>query len=119
MFRIFAVIHEEPDRFRRAYQRVLMSASLVGFPVFAGLIATAPQLILVLFGQQWLASVPAFQLLCITGMLKLLNTYASSAIQATGNVWSEVWRQVLLLAMMTAGIIAFRAWGPTGAAGGV
>ena len=32
MFRIFAVIHEEPERFRRAYQRVMMSASLAGAP---------------------------------------------------------------------------------------
>lgn len=119
MFRIFSVIHEEPDRFRRAYQKVLMSASLLGFPVFAGLIVAAPQLMVVLFGPQWLASATPFRLLCIAGALKLLNTYASSGIQATGMVWSEVWRQVLFICMIVSGIIAFRGWGPSGAAAAV
>ena len=116
VFRIFAVIHEEPDRFRRAYQKVMMSASLVGFPVFAGLFVAAPQVMTVLFGEQWLSSVTPFRLLCLAGALKLLNTYASSVIQATGQVWSEVWRQVLLIAMIGGGIVTLRAWGPTGAA---
>ncbi len=31
MFRIFAVIHEEPERFRRAYTKVMLSASIWGF----------------------------------------------------------------------------------------
>lgn len=119
MFRIFAVIHEDRDRFRRAYQKVLMSASLVGFPSFGFLIVVAPQFMTVLFGKQWLASARPFQLLCVTGALKLLNSYASVAIQATGNVWSEVWRQVLLITTMVVGIFLFREWGPTGAAAGV
>jgi len=119
MFRIFAVIHEEPERFRRAYQKMVMSSSLLGFPVFAGLIVTAPQLIVVLFGDQWAASVAPFRLLCVAGTLKLLNTYASSVIQATGRVWSEVWRQMVLIALTVGGIMAFGAWGPTGAAAGV
>ena len=119
MFRIFALIHEEPERFRRAYRRVLMSASLVGFPIFAALIIMAPQVMVVLFGEKWLPSAAPFRLLCLVGALKLMNSYASAAVQATGNVWSEVWRQVLLITMMVVGILLFRAWGPTGAAGAV
>jgi PST family polysaccharide transporter len=119
MFRVFSVIHEEPGRFRRAYQKVVMSSSLLGFSVFAGLIVIAPQLIVVLFGDQWTASADPFRLLCIAGALKLLNTYASSIIQATGRVWAEVWRQLILIALTVGGILAFRSWGPTGAAAAV
>lgn len=119
MFRIFAVINEEPDRFRRAYQKVIMSTSLVGFPVFAALMVAAEDFMEVLFGQQWLASASPFRLLCVAGALKLLNTYASSAIQATGRVWSEVWRQVALIVLMVVGIFMFRSWGPSGAAAAV
>ena len=119
MFRIFAVIHEDQDRFRRAYQKMIMSSSLLGFPVFAVLIVTAPELIVVLFGSQWEGSVQPFRLLCVAATLKLLNTYASSVIQATGRVWAEVWRQMVLIALTVGGVAAFNAWGPTGAAAGV
>jgi PST family polysaccharide transporter len=119
VFRIFAIIHEEPGRFRRAYQKVMMSAALVVFPAFATLIAVAPQLIVVLFGRRWLPSALPFQLLCVAGGLKLLNQFASSATQAVGWIWAEVWRQLVLIALTALGIIAFRVWGPAGAAAGV
>jgi PST family polysaccharide transporter len=118
-FRVFAIIHEEPERFRRAYHKVLMSASLVAFPVFAALMAMAPQLMVVLFGERWLAAAVPFQVLCGAGALKLLNTYASSATQAAGRVWSEVWRQTIFAALIVTGIFVLRAWGPIGAAAGV
>jgi teichuronic acid exporter len=119
MFRIFAVIHEEPARFRRAYTKVIMSSSMLGFPVFTALGIMSPQLMLVMFGSQWLPAAVPFALLCVTAMLKLLNAYASSATAAAGQIWSEVWRQILYVALIVTGIFSFRDWGPTGAAAGV
>jgi PST family polysaccharide transporter len=119
MFRIFAVIHEDPGRFRRAYQKVVMSASLLGFTTFAVLIALAPQLIVVLFGERWSPSTVPFQLLSLAAALKVMNTYASSATQAAGRIWSEVWRQLMLIVLIAGGIVGFREWGPVGAAGAV
>jgi PST family polysaccharide transporter len=119
MFRIFAVIHEEPERFRRAYTKVMMSASMLGFPVFTVLAVMAPQLMVVMFGSQWVPAAAPFALLCATGALKLLNAYASSATNAAGRIWSEVWRQILYVALIVSGIGLFRGWGPTGAAAGV
>jgi O-antigen/teichoic acid export membrane protein len=119
MFRIFAAIHEEPERFRRAYQKVMMSSSMLGFPVFSALGVMAPQLMVVMFGPQWLPAAGPFALLCATGAFKLLNSYASSATQAAGHIWSEVWRQVLYISLIVGGIIVASPWGPTGAAAGV
>jgi O-antigen/teichoic acid export membrane protein len=119
MFRVFAMIHEEPERFRRAYSRVIMTATLVGLPILAIMFATAPHLIVVLFGANWRPAAVPFQLLCIAGALKQLTSYASSATQASGNVWSEVWRQLLYIAFIVGGIVALSPWGPTGAAAAV
>jgi PST family polysaccharide transporter len=119
MFRIFAVIHEEPERFRRAYTKVMLSSSMLGFPIFTALGAMAPQLMVVMFGAKWLPAAAPFALLCASGSLKLLNTYASAATQAAGQIWSEVWRQVLYISLIVGGILAFKDWGPTGAAAGV
>ncbi|MGQ0734896.1 MAG: lipopolysaccharide biosynthesis protein [Acidobacteriota bacterium] len=118
-FRIFAIIQEDPARFRRAYQKVLMSTTLLAYPLFAVLIAVAPQFMVVMFGETWRPAAAPFQVLCLAGCLKLLNTYASSASQAAGRVWSEVWRQLLYVTIIVGSIIALRAWGPVGAAAGV
>ena len=116
MFRIFALIHEEPERFRRAYSRVVMSATILGFPILAGMIVAAPQLITVLFGSNWIAAVVPFQILCVAGFPKVINQYASAATQAAGLVWAEVTRQAIYVALIVGGIVAFGAWGPAGAA---
>jgi PST family polysaccharide transporter len=119
MFRVFSIIHEDAGRFQRGYSRAIMSASLLGFPFFAVLVATAPQFMVVLFGPAWRDTAQPFRLLCVAAMLRLLNAYASSASMAAGRVWSEVWRQLAYLVLVMGGIVAFRGWGPTGAAGAV
>jgi teichuronic acid exporter len=118
-FRIFSMIHEEPERFRRAYRKVVMSTSLLGYPAFMLLAAAAPQLIAVLFGDRWLPAAGPFRVLCIAAVLKLLNSYASAATQAVGRVWAEVWRQLIYIGLIVGGLIAFREYGPVGAASAV
>jgi O-antigen/teichoic acid export membrane protein len=118
-FRIFVMIHEEHERFRRAYRRVLLAVSLVGYPMLTGLIVMAPELISLLFGPRWMPSVLPFQVLCAAGMPRLLNTYASTATQAKGMIWSEVRRQVLVTVLLAAAVAIMCRWGIAGAATGV
>lgn len=118
-FRIFAIIQDDPERLRRAYEKVMVSIALLVFPTFAGMIVMAPQLIEVAFGPQWIPSVLPFQILCVAGAMRLLVAYASAATQAAGLIWSEVWRQVAFVAMVVGGVLLFRAWGIAGAAVGV
>lgn len=115
-FRVFAIIQDEPERFGRAYRKVVMSMTLVAFPVFAVLVAVASQFMTLLFGLQWAPAALPFQILCVAGCLKLLNSYASSAVQATGRVWSEVWRQALYVLLIVVGLVALRQGGAAGAA---
>jgi O-antigen/teichoic acid export membrane protein len=118
-FRIFSLIHQEPERFRRGYRRVVMAVTMVGYPVFTGLILLAPELFRVLFGEAWTGAVLPFQILCGAGMLRLLNTYASSATQAKGMIWAEVGRQAFVTILLAGSVALFCRWGVPGAAGGV
>jgi O-antigen/teichoic acid export membrane protein len=118
-FRIFALIQDEPERFRRAYRKVVLSVTLVGYPVLTGMIVAAPQLIEVLYGRQWLPAILPFQILAAAAMLRLLNTYASSATQAKGRIWAEVRRQALFILVLVVAVAALSPWGIAGAAGGV
>jgi teichuronic acid exporter len=116
MFRIFSMMQEDPERFRRAYAKVIMSAGLFAFPAFATLAALGPYVIVLLFGDQWVEAVQPFQILCLAGALKLLNSYAGAAAQATGRIWPEVWRHVGYTALIILGLYVLRERGPVGAA---
>lgn len=119
-FRIFAIIHEDIERFQRAYTRLILTISLIGLPVFAGCIVVARPLFEVMYGPRWLPAVLPFQLLCVGGMLKLLNAYASQANEAAGGLWAQVRRQAFgaVLVVIGAGVGSLRG-GITGAALGV
>ena len=118
-FRIFAIIHEDHPRFRLAYRKVLLTASIIGYPVFVWLIIVGTELFDVMFGRKWRPAVLPFQLLCAAGLMKLLIAYASTATQAKGWIWTEVWRQLLYVGLIVAGVGIGSAWGLPGAAAGV
>jgi PST family polysaccharide transporter len=83
------------------------------------MILLAAELFRVLFGEAWIGAVLPFQILCVVGMLRLLNTYASSATQAKGMIWAEVGRQGLVTILLAASVAFFCRWGVPGAAAGV
>ena len=102
-FRIFSIIHEDRERFARAYSRLILSITLIGYPILTGCIVAAEPLFVVLYGRRWLDGVFPFQLLCVGGMLKLLNNYSSQANEAAGNIWPQVRRQGLGTALVLVG----------------
>lgn len=119
-FRIFSIIHEEPERFRRAYSRLVLTISLIGFPAFAAAIVVAQPLIVVMYGDKWLPAVLPFQMLCVAGVLKLLNAYASQANEAAGHIWPQARRQAAGAVLIVAGAWTGSVYGGlTGAAAGV
>jgi PST family polysaccharide transporter len=118
-FRVFALNHEERERFQRAYQRVVLAASLLSYPLLVGLAAAGPELIPVVYGDRWLPAVAPFQLLCLAGALKVLNEYAGTALQAAGHIWGQVTRQAIHVVLIIAFVAMFGRSGITGAALGV
>jgi len=115
-FRIFAMMQDEPERFRRAFSKVTLSATLVGYPVLLGVAAAAPALVLFLFGDTWRPSIVPLQLLCAAGALRLLNSYVLSASEALGFIWAGVWRNVVYLVSIVVGVWVGSRWGIEGAA---
>jgi PST family polysaccharide transporter len=118
-FRIFSIIQEDHERFRRGFKQIVLAVSLVGYPILTALILLAPDLIPVLFGPRWTPSVLPFQILCAAGMMRLLTTYTGTATQAKGMIWSEVRQHAVSLVLLAAGVAVLSRWGIAGAAAGV
>jgi len=115
-FRIFSIIQDEPERFRRAYHKVIMTATLLSYPAFAALGTMAPHLVVVAFGERWRPAVVPLQILCISFSLKILSQYAFVASQARGWIWPHVWRQAVQVLCIVGGVYLAMPWGINGAA---
>ena len=111
LFPVFARIRHEPGRFRSAVRRTILSVSLIGYPVFVSLIVLAPQIIYVLFGSQWAPAVLPFQILCVTGIPRLILELMIVATFVTGSSRTEMKRRTAM-AVLTLWAPSWRPVGP-------
>lgn len=80
----FSKLQQEPERMRNAFYKVTQFTSLVSFPAFLGVSALAPELVPILFGEQWESSIPVMQILSLVGILQSVYLFNSTVILAMG-----------------------------------
>jgi len=78
----FSRLQGDLVRLRQLYYESSSLVSLVSFPVFAGLIVTAPELVSVMFGPEWAPSVPVLQVLSISGFVITMLAPSGPALMA-------------------------------------
>lgn len=116
LFPVFARIRHEPGRFRAAVRRTILALSLVGYPVFCSLIVLAPQIIIVLFGSQWEPAVVPFQILCVTGLPRMILQLMIATTFVTGSSRHEVSRRTWIAVLTLVGSFVGLRWGLAGVA---
>ena len=80
----FSIMQKEPERLRRAFYTATQLSSLVAFPAFAGMAVLAPEIVRVVFGNQWLASIPVMQVLAFIGILQAIFYFNGAVLKALG-----------------------------------
>lgn len=101
-FPAYAAIQHDPAQLREGYRRSIVYASVVLFPLMLGLAALARPLFLLVFTAKWAASIPYFQILCLSGMLYHLHALNLSVLKAVGR--SDLyWRLSILKAALILG----------------
>ena len=86
LFPAFSAMQNDPDRFRDAIQRSGRLLALVFMPFGFGLAAVAPELVPVLYGDQWLPMVPILQVISIPAGMGAAASIASPIFNATDRV---------------------------------
>lgn len=81
---VFSRLQSEPERLRQAFYTAIALTTLLAFPVFLGLSALAPELVVVMFGEEWKASIPVMQILNLIGLLYAGFNYNNPLIMALG-----------------------------------
>jgi len=86
LFPSFSRIQGDQDRFRKAYIATLAVAAGVGLPVSLGMSGAARELVAVLLGPQWGASVSVVRLAALASAAAVLSHFAGVALEATGRL---------------------------------
>ncbi|MGB3404112.1 MAG: lipopolysaccharide biosynthesis protein [Microcoleaceae cyanobacterium] len=80
----FSRLQSQPEKMRRAFYTATQLSSLVAFPAFLGMAILAPELVPMVFGENWLPSIPVMQILSIIGILHAIEYFNQSVILAMG-----------------------------------
>ena len=91
---IFSSIQDDLPRLRNVLYKFVELTNTIAFPVFLGMSVLAPELIIVIFGEQWKASIPVMQILNIVGILQAGFYYNSPLILAVGKPQLKLWLDV-------------------------
>ena len=81
---VFSKMQEQPTRMREAFYKAINLTSAIAIPAFTGLAVLAPEIVPVVFGQQWLPSVPVMQILAFIGILQAVFSFNGTVMMAMG-----------------------------------
>jgi len=110
-FPAFSQLQTEPDKLRQAYYSGTQFAALIAFPIFLGLSSLSSELMPVMFGDQWTASIPVMQILMFIGIVHALGSLNTNIILVMGKPdWALKVNIVNTMANVTAFITVVK-WG--------
>ena len=75
-------IGSDPERFAASYRKIVQLSAYLLFPLMAGLSAIASDLFATLLGEQWMAAVPYFEVICIVGLFYPIAMIAFTVLKA-------------------------------------
>jgi O-antigen/teichoic acid export membrane protein len=100
----FSRLQHEPERIRNAFYIATKLNNVVNFPVFTVIALLAPQIVIVVFGEKWLASAKVIQVFCIMGIYQSLQYLFVAVIISMGK---PHWRLKIMLLSSSINVILF------------
>ena len=101
---LFASIHDDDVRLKKAYKQIMQMVIFVIAPVLVIMGVLAEPLIRFLFTAKWMPAVPYFQILCVTGILYPLHAYNLNILNVKGRsdlfLKLEIVKKILVVVMI-------------------
>ena len=86
LFPAFSAMQNDPERFSYGILRVSRLLALAFMPVGVGIAAVAPELVRVLYGDQWLPMIPVLQVISVAAGMGAAASVGSPIFNATDRV---------------------------------
>ncbi|MCE5205380.1 MAG: lipopolysaccharide biosynthesis protein [Porphyromonadaceae bacterium] len=120
MHPVFSEFQNDIKFLESSYLKIIRLMAFIGFPLSVFLLFTSRELVLLIFGMQWGASVPVFTILALTVGMQIILSTSGSMFQAAGDTRSlfisGLFSATLNVAAILIGIFVFGtlkavAWG--------
>lgn len=110
-FPVMSRIQEDRPKVQNAYYKSIRLTSVMAFPLFAGLIAIAPEATRLVFGSQWDESVPVMRVLAVAGLAQSILFVNNIVMKSLGK---PSWRLAIMgvtAVLLVAGFAVAVQWG--------
>lgn len=84
MHPVFATLQNDKSSMGVNYAKIIKLLSNIGFPLCVFLYFSADNLIYIMYGGQWVKSVPVFEILCFSVPIQMVMSSTGSIFQAAG-----------------------------------
>lgn len=110
MYPVYSSIQDDRQRLQSVLQMNMRVISFVVFPLLGLLLLVAESIIVGLYGEKWIESVPYFRILCVGGLFVCLQNICFYAVAAVGRskelfYWSFYKWGFLLLVLLVGSTI--------------
>lgn len=115
-FPIISKMQDDRERLKNTYLKAINYLSSVNFPLYITIALLAEPLILVVFGEKWMASIIILQILSIWAMLRSIINPMASLQMAMGKTYMGFWWNLGLFFFVPAMVYLGSFWGLEGVA---
>ena len=103
---VMAKAQEDKGLLRRIYLQTMRMTASVNFPIYIAIVVFSADIVSILFGPQWIDSVPLLRIMAIWGLVRSIANPSGSLLFATGRAnLAFKWNAALLL--ITAPVVWF------------
>lgn len=110
-FPAMAKVQYDTATLKRVYLQTTNYLSSVNFPIFGGMVVLAPEIVLFMFGHNWLTAVPIVQILSLYGAARSTGNPIGSLLLAKGRANLAFYWNLGLLFYVPVGIALVGQWG--------
>ena len=88
MHPIFSDFQNDKGKLLSSYERIVRFLAFIGLPLSVLLFFTAEEVTIIIFGHQWMPSVPVFRILSLSVGIQIILSSSGSIFQAAGDTRS-------------------------------
>jgi len=115
----FSEIKDNKLSIKKYYLNVLGLIALITFPMMGGLFVVAPEMILTVYGQNWVPVIILIQVLSITGAVQSIGTTVGTVLLSQGRSDISFKFNLFLIANLAIAMLIGMRWGIVGVSYGV
>jgi O-antigen/teichoic acid export membrane protein len=119
VFPAFSKVQDQPERIKNGFEKLVLSVSLVAYPIQVGMLMVAPAFVYVVMGEKWASTITCLQIMCFAGVLRSLDPFLNSVITTGGFVRYSASRRAIEFVILAVAVYVGVYWGINGVSAAV